>query len=128
MEVKRGEMYMANLSPVIGSEQGGERPVLILQNDKANQFSPTTVITAITSRIDKKPYLPTHIRLHSPDLPTVSMALLEQIQTIDKQRLGNYIGTLDDRDMKQVERGLLASVGMREKKHEHKRTQNQSGV
>lgn len=128
MEVKRGEMYMANLSPVIGSEQGGERPVLILQNDRANQSSPTTVITAITSRIDKKPYLPTHIRLHSPDLPTDSMALLEQIQTIDKQRLGNYIGTLDDRDMKQVERGLLASVGMRKMKHEHKRTQNQSGV
>ena len=64
MNVKRGKLYMANLSPVIGSEQGGERPVLILQNDKANQFSPTTVITAITSRIDKKPYLPTHIRLH----------------------------------------------------------------
>jgi mRNA interferase MazF len=124
MEVKRGEMYMANLSPVIGSEQGGERPVLILQNDRANQFSPTTVITAITSKIGKKPHLPTHIRLHSPDLPVDSMALLEQIQTIDKQRLGYYIGTLDDRDMKRVERGLLASVGMERIKYEHKRTEN----
>ena len=124
MNVKRGELYMANLSPVIGSEQGGERPVLILQNDRANQSSPTTVITAITSKIGKKPHLPTHIRLHSPDLPVDSMALLEQIQTIDKQRLGNYIGALDDRDMKQIERGLLASVGMERIKYEHKRTEN----
>ena len=128
MKVKRGEMYMANLSPTVGSEQGGERPVLILQNDRANQSSPTTVITAITSKTGKKPYLPTHIRLHSPDLPVDSMALLEQIQTIDKQRLGRYIGKLDDRDMKRVERGLLASVGMEQKQYEHTETKDQSGV
>lgn len=128
MEVKRGEMYMANLSPVIGSEQGGERPVLILQNDIGNKYSPTTVVTAITSRTGKKPHQPTHIRLHSPDLPEFSMALLEQIRTIDKKRLGDYIGTLDNRDMQLVEKGLLASVGMREKKNEHTGTQNQSGI
>lgn len=128
MEVKRGEMYMANLSPVIGSEQGGERPVLILQNDTGNKYSPTTVVTAITSRTGKKPHQPTHIRLHSPNLPANSMALLEQLRTIDKQRLGNYIGTLDDRDMRQVEKGLLASVGMKERKHEHTGTEDQSEI
>ena len=112
-EVRRGEIYIVNLEPVIGSEQGGERPVVILQNGLGNKYSPTVVVASLASKTKKKRWLPTHTKLHCESLPADSMALLEQIRTIDKHRLGDYIGKLNSRDMKRVERALLASVGIR---------------
>ena len=86
--VKRGEIYYADLSPVIGSEQDGTRPVLILQNDVGNRFSPTTIVAPITSRV-KRNRLPTHVSIHAEGLRCESVALLEQIRTIDKTRFGD---------------------------------------
>ena len=99
MTVKRGEIYYADLSPVVGSEQGGVRPVLIVQNDVGNRYSPTVIAAAITSRQDKAK-LPTHIDLPSGGcgLSRDSVVLLEQIRTIDKQRLREKMGSLDDTD------------------------------
>ena len=110
--VKRGEIYYADLSPVVGSEQGGIRPVLILQNDVGNRFSPTIIVAAITSKTGKN-RLPTHIPLKSePDgLPRDSIILLEQIRTIDKKRLKEKLGTLNGPAMHLVEEGLLVSLG-----------------
>ncbi|MCM1494480.1 MAG: type II toxin-antitoxin system PemK/MazF family toxin [Bacteroides sp.] len=111
MEIKRGEIYYADLSPVLGSEQGGVRPVLILQNDMGNQFSPTTIVAAITGR--KKTELPTHIFLLSKELPKSSIVLLEQIRTIDKSRIGKYIGKADEKLMQEVDKALAISMGMK---------------
>lgn len=111
MEIKRGEIYYANLSPVLGSEQGGVRPVLILQNDMGNQFSPTTIVAAITGR--KKTELPTHIFLMSKELPKSSIVLLEQIRTIDKSRIREYIGRADEKLMQEVEKALAVSMGIK---------------
>ena len=93
---KRGNIFYADLSPVIGSEQGGVRPVLVLQNDTGNRFSPTDIVAAITSR-PKKRELPTHVSLsRAYGLSEDSMVMLEQIRTIDKRRLKNFIGCVDD--------------------------------
>ena len=99
--IKRGEIYYADLSPVVGSEQGGIRPVIILQNDTGNCYSPTTIVVAVTSKTTKN-YLPTHIRVHSSTLRKNSVAMLEQIRTIDKQRILGYIGQIDDRTMQNI--------------------------
>ena len=107
----RGEMYYADLSPVVGAEQGGMRPVLILQNDVGNKYSPTVIIAAITSRLGK-PKLPTHVILSSTDLAKDSIVLLEQIRTIDKCRLLKYIGKATEEEMKQIENALLISIGI----------------
>lgn len=111
---RRGDIYYANLNPVIGSEQGGLRPVLILQNDRGNRFSRTTIVAAITSRIGKK-RLPTHVELPAAryQLDRDSVVLLEQIRTIDQRRLKNRIGRLDDDGFRELERALCASLGMR---------------
>ena len=90
-EIKRGEIYYADLSPVRGSEQGGIRPVLILQNDVGNKYSPTTIVAAITSRTTKA-CLPTHVSFTADFMKAESIVLLEQIRTIDKERLANYVG------------------------------------
>lgn len=128
-KICRGEIYIADLEPVIGSEQGGERPVVILQNNLGNKYSPTVVVAAITSKIRKKRRLPTHTRLHCSALPTDSMVLLEQIRTIDKHRLGKYIGKLNGRDMKRIEQALLASVGIKGRGQSYEcHSQNRSGV
>lgn len=111
--IRRGDLYYAELNPVIGSEQGGYRPVLIVQNDIGNQYSPTMIIAPITSQISHKNYLPTHVRLLKvPSLRKDSVVLLEQIRTIDRKRLGEFIGSLNDTMMKQVDYALAISVGL----------------
>ena len=111
--VRRGEIYYANLSPVVGSEQGGRRPVLIVQNDVGNRYSPTVVVAAITAQISKGK-LPTHVELPAADcqLERDSVVLLEQLRTLDKSRLDGYVGHLDPRRMCHVDRALKISVGL----------------
>lgn len=113
MTVKRGEIYYADLSPVVGSEQGGIRPVLIVQNDVGNKFSPTVIAAAITSQKDKS-RLPTHISLSAEHcgLSRDSVVLLEQIRTIDKRRLKERMGKLDMQSMYDVDRALSVSFGL----------------
>jgi Growth inhibitor len=111
--ILRGEMYYADLSPVIGSEQGGVRPVLIIQNNIGNKHSPTTIVAAITSKAMTKTSLPTHHLLNSTSrLDKESIVLLEQIRTIDKRRLKDYVGFLDQSDMKGIDVALALSVGL----------------
>ncbi|WP_394347511.1 type II toxin-antitoxin system PemK/MazF family toxin [Xylanivirga thermophila] len=111
--VRRGEIYYADLSPVVGSEQGGVRPVLVVQNDIGNKYSPTIIIAAITSQINKAK-LPTHIEISAKDysLPKDSVVLLEQIRTIDKKRLREKVGYLMPETMKKVDEGLMISFGL----------------
>lgn len=113
MSVKRGDIYYANLSPVVGSEQGGLRPVLVIQNDIGNKYSPTVIVAAITSQIDKAK-LPTHVELMAggDSLERDSVILLEQIRTIDKRRLKQKITHLDREKMARVERGIKVSLGL----------------
>ncbi|MBQ8078120.1 MAG: type II toxin-antitoxin system PemK/MazF family toxin [Eubacterium sp.] len=113
MYVKRGDIFYADLSPVIGSEQGGVRPVLIVQNDVGNKFSPTVIAAAITSRQDKN-NLPTHIEVDAKDcgLAKDSVVLLEQVRTIDKKRLREKMGALDGSDMGKVNEALTVSFGL----------------
>ena len=110
--IKRGELYYADLSPVIGSEQGGVRPVLVVQNDVGNKYSPTVIAAAVTSKINKAK-LPTHIELSAVDFGLVkdSVVLLEQIRTIDKRRLKERIGELPSETMNMVNDALLISLG-----------------
>ena len=111
-QIKRGEIYYADLSPVVGSEQGGVRPVLVVQNDIGNKYSPTVIVCAITSKMTKAK-LPTHIELPAEqyNLPKDSVALLEQIRTLDKQRLQQKVTTLAPSKMQQVNKALLISLG-----------------
>ncbi len=113
MIVKRGDIYYADLSPVVGSEQGGVRPVLIIQNDIGNKYSPTVIAAAITSRINKAK-MPTHIELTAKEygLNKDSVILLEQIRTIDKRRLRERIGRIDDELMDSVNDALSVSFGL----------------
>ena len=110
-KIMRGEIYYADLSPVIGSEQGGMRPVLVLQNNVGNKHSPTVIVAVITSRLGK-PKLPTHVKLGASYLAKDSMVLLEQIRTVDKRRLLEYIGHVTLDEMSTIERALLVSVGI----------------
>lgn len=111
--VKRGDIYYADLSPVVGSEQGGVRPVLIIQNDIGNKYSPTVIAAAITSQINKAK-MPTHIELSAKEygLSKDSVVLLEQIRTIDKKRLREKTGHLDDELMGRVNEALSVSFGL----------------
>ncbi|MBR6692765.1 MAG: type II toxin-antitoxin system PemK/MazF family toxin [Clostridia bacterium] len=112
MEIKRGEIYFADLSPVIWSEQGGIRPVLIVQNDIGNKYSPTIIAAAVTSKLNKSK-LPTHIELpKSVGLNKESVVLLEQIRTIDKRRLKDKIGELTPSLMQKVNDAILVSFGI----------------
>lgn len=113
MTVHRGEIYYADLSPVIGSEQGGLRPVLIVQNEAGNLHSPTVIAAAITSRMSKAK-LPTHIELSAPNcgLTKNSVVLLEQVRTIDKTRLREKMGSIDTDSMKRVNQALSISFGL----------------
>ena len=113
--VKRGDIFYADLSPVIGSEQGGTRPVLIVQNDTGNKHSPTVIAAAITSQTGKA-RLPTHINITggSVGLTKDSVILLEQIRTIDKRRLREHMGRLDDSHMLQVDEAIAISFGLRD--------------
>jgi len=113
VSIKRGDIYYADLSPVVGSEQGGLRPVLIVQNDVGNRYSPTVIAAAITSRVGKTK-LPTHIDLHAEEvgLTRDSVVLLEQIRTIDKKRLREKMGHLDESMMGAVDNAIGVSFGL----------------
>ena len=113
MSIKRGDIYYADLSPVVGSEQGGLRPVLIVQNDIGNKYSPTVIAAAITSQISKAK-LPTHIDVFADNygLAKDSVILLEQIRTIDKKRLKEKMGHLDDSLMRRVDDAISVSFGL----------------
>ena len=113
MNVKRGDIFYADLSPVVGSEQGGVRPVLIVQNDVGNKYSPTVIVAAITSRINKAK-MPTHIELTgvSHGLTKDSVILAEQIRTIDKKRLKEKIGHIDECLMTRIDYALKISFGL----------------
>ena len=113
MVIKRGDIFYADLSPVVGSEQGGVRPVLIVQNDIGNKYSPTVIAAAITSQINKAK-LPTHIEISAQEYGLLkdSVILLEQIRTIDKKRLREKIGHLDDELMEKVNEALNVSFGL----------------
>lgn len=113
MNIKRGEIYYADLSPVIGSEQGGVRPVLIVQNDVGNKYSPTVIAAAITSQHEKS-NLPTHINISAEccGLSKDSIVLLEQVRTIDKQRLKEKMGAIDPGAMNRVDKALSVSFGL----------------
>lgn len=113
MTIKRGDIFYADLSPVVGSEQGGIRPVLIIQNDVGNKHSPTVICAAITSQM-KKAKLPTHVEIESNSKCLVkdSVVLAEQIRTIDKKRLREKICRLDENLMRKVDKALLISVGV----------------
>lgn len=113
MEVRRGYIFFADLSPVVGSEQGGVRPVLVIQNDVGNRYSPTVIVAAITSQIDKAK-LPTHVEANSQEynLDRNSVILLEQLRTIDKQRLQKKVTELDEKIMQRVDEALRISLGL----------------
>ncbi len=115
--VKRGDIFYADLSPVVGSEQGGVRPVLIVQNDIGNKFSPTVIVAAVTSQINKAK-MPTHVEIKGADfgLAKDSVILLEQVRTIDKRRLREKIGKLDEFLMERVDDALIISLGITELK------------
>ncbi len=110
-QILRGELYYANLDPVIGSEQGGERPVVILQNNKGNHYSPTVIVAPLTTKTGK-PILPTHVEVNTEGLRNTSIILLEQIRTIDKKRIKSYIGAVSDDKMKQIGNAILKSMGL----------------
>ena len=113
MEIVRGDIYYADLSPVVGSEQGGVRPVLVVQNNVGNKFSPTVIVAAITSQLTKAK-LPTHIGLKKENynLPKDSVVLLEQIRTLDKRRLMEKLSELDFQTMQRVDLALIVSFGL----------------
>lgn len=111
----RGDLYYADLSPVVGSEQGGVRPVVVVQNNMGNRHSPTVIVAAITSRTTKA-LIPTHVSIHRADggLKQDSTVLAEQIRTIDRNRLREYIGRLNGTEMAEVTRALAVSLGLEE--------------
>ena len=117
--VRRGDIFYADLSPVVGSEQGGTRPVLIVQNDTGNKYSPTVIAAAITSQTVKA-RLPTHINIAggSVGLSKDSVILLEQVRTIDKRRLREHMGKLDDQHMLMVDEALAVSFGLLDNRNE----------
>lgn len=112
-EIKRGQIYYCDMSPVVGSEQGGIRPVVIVQNDVGNRYSPTTIVCPITSVMTKKP-LPTHITLKPFDcgLREISVVLAEHLRTIDKRRLKDLLGIVPPAKMKEIDKALKISLGV----------------
>lgn len=112
-QYSRGDIYYANMEPHVGSEQGGERPVVVLQNDTGNKHSPTLIIATITSRVNKKRHLPTHVLLdHNPGLKVPSIVQLEQIFTIDKRRIQRFAGQASKDEMQQIELAVKISLGL----------------
>ena len=109
--VKRGDVFYASLSPVVGSEQGGMRPVLVIQNDKGNKYSNTIIVAPISKKMSKPP-IPTHVIFSNDALDYVSMILCEQLRTIDKQRLGQWICTLAEDTMMKVDQAIKVSLNL----------------
>ena len=107
--IKRGDVYYADLSPVVGSEQGGVRPVVVIQNDKGNRYSKTIIIAPISKKLSKPP-IPTHVIFSDHALSYVSMILFEQLRTIDKTRLGQWICTLDKETIKKIDHAICISL------------------
>lgn len=115
MEIGRGDVYFIDekdieIEPVVGSEQKGRRPVIVIQNDIGNRYSPTTIVAYITTQ--KKQELPTHVGLHNTILKSASTAMLEQIRTVSKKRLNTFLGTLTDAEMKKIDRALMISLNL----------------
>ena len=109
--IKRGDVYYADLSPVIGSEKGGVRPVVVVQNDKGNRYSKTIIIAPISKKMSKPP-IPTHVIFSDDSLSYVSMILCEQLRTIDKKRLGQWICTLDDKTIEKINKAIRVSLAL----------------
>ena len=105
---KRGDVFWADLSPVIGSEQDGVRPVVILQNDIGNKYSPTVIVAPLTSNLHRDKHLVTHVQ----GLPQYSVVLLEQIRTVDKARLGNFVGVMDKETLNKIDESVMCSLGL----------------
>lgn len=117
--IYRGDIYLANLNPYKGSEQGGKRPVIIIQNNVGNHYSPTVIVTAVTSRFFKKRALPTHVPLDNEELEKNSLALLEQIRTIDKSRLIRKIGRVTEEKMKEIGAAIHVSLDLNDEDEQH---------
>ena len=116
MQIRRGDMFYADLSPVVGSEQGGIRPVLIIQNDLGNKHSPTTIVLPITKRVEEKLYIPTHIRIKPfGKMKYEATIMAEQIKIIDKRRLINFIDKLPEKYIKSVNNALKIAIDLRER-------------
>ena len=109
--VRRGDVYYADLSPVVGSEQGGVRPVVVVQNDKGNKYSKTIIIAPISKKMSKPP-IPTHVIFSDSSLSYLSMILCEQLRTIDKKRLGQWICTLDDKTIDKIDQAIRVSLNI----------------
>lgn len=109
--IKRGDVYYADLSPVVGSEQGGVRPVVVVQNDKGNRYSKTIIVAPVSKKMSKPP-IPTHVIFSADSLSYVSMILCEQLRTIDKKRLGQWICTLDEKTIERVDYAIRVSLSL----------------
>ena len=116
LDINRGEIYYADLSTGVGSEQSGNRPVVIIQNDVGNFYSPTTIIAPLTSRI--KTNMPTHVYVELPETARKSVVLTEQVRTIDKKRLGKYVGKISDEELNKIDDALLTSFGINRRNNE----------
>ena len=113
MGILRGDIYCAKLDPVVGSEQGGIRPVIVIQNDTGNKHAPTLIVATVTTRIHKKANMPTHFVIYdNPAFKEASVVQLEQIRTIDKSRIDNYLGKVTPREMVAIEKALSVSLAM----------------
>lgn len=110
--IRRGDVYYADLSPVVGSEQGGVRPVVVVQNDKGNKYSKTTIIAPISKKMSRPP-IPTHVVFSDNSLSYVSMILCEQLRTIDKKRLGQWICTLDSETIEKINKAVCVSLDLK---------------
>lgn len=111
-EVRRGQVYYADLSPVVGSEQGGIRPVVVIQNEWGNRHSPTVIVAAITSKLDKNK-IPTHVPVSVTGLEKKSILLLEQVRTIDKRRLKGFVGEIDPKYLNALDEAIVVSLGLK---------------
>ncbi|MFR8951549.1 type II toxin-antitoxin system PemK/MazF family toxin [Faecalibacterium prausnitzii] len=111
----RGDIYYADMEPHIGSEQGGTRPVVVLQNDVGNRYAPTLIVATVTSRTEKKKYQPTHVLIaHNTAFEKPSVVQLEQIFTIDKSRVQRFLGRLTQDEMQEIEKGVVSSLDLNE--------------
>ena len=114
---RRGDIYFADLDPVVGSEQGGTRPVIVIQNDTGNKYSPTLIVATVTTKIRKKENMPTHLLIKdNPAFREASVVQLEQLRTIDKSRIDDYLGKVTPRDMMAIEKALSISLAMEQLK------------
>ena len=110
--INKGDIYYASLDPIVGSEQNGTRPVVIIQNDIGNKYSPTVLVAPLTSRVNSKPHLPTHVLVKSEHIKHNSIVLLEQIRVLDKSRLISYVDTLTKEEIKKLDIGIIKSFNI----------------